>query len=189
MLVSDNVPFNSLEFKEFAESWNFSVKTSSPSYPKSNGMTENAVKLVKTMLKKARYESQNMYVYLLEYRNTPITGVGLSPSQMLMSRVLKAKLPTVETLLKPKVCKNVKDTLQQVQSKQKMFYDRTAVKLPLLVEKESVWVRKDKLWEPAVVLNKHQAPRSYIVKTESGSVVRRNRGDLRRSSNKFSDKS
>lgn len=181
MLVSDNVPFNSLEFREFAESWNFSVTTSSPNYPKSNGMAENAVKLVKTMLKKASYETQNVYLYLLEYRNTPISGVGLSPSQMLMSRVLKTKLPTVEALLKPKVCKNVKNTLQNVQLKQKMFYDRSAVKLPPLGEKESVWVRKDKVWQPAVVLNKHVTPRSYLVETEAGLVLRRNRGDLRKS--------
>ena len=40
-LISDNMSFNSKEFKRFAEDWGFTQKTSSPTYAQSNGMSEN----------------------------------------------------------------------------------------------------------------------------------------------------
>ena len=36
-LISDNMPFNSQEFKDFAASYEFEVITSLPGYPQSNG--------------------------------------------------------------------------------------------------------------------------------------------------------
>lgn len=47
-VISDNVPFNSTECREFAEKWGFKIITSSPLYPKSNGLAERADKLLKT---------------------------------------------------------------------------------------------------------------------------------------------
>ena len=52
-LVSDNMPFNSKEFDEFAKEWGFKQTTSSPTYAQSNGMSEKAVQNVKRILKKA----------------------------------------------------------------------------------------------------------------------------------------
>ncbi|KAK9692555.1 Integrase zinc binding domain [Popillia japonica] len=37
ILICDNMPFGSFEFKKFADSWNFRIVTSSPRYPRSNG--------------------------------------------------------------------------------------------------------------------------------------------------------
>ena len=42
-LVSDNMPYNSREFKDFASSWGFKLTTSSPTYAQSNGLSERAV--------------------------------------------------------------------------------------------------------------------------------------------------
>ena len=36
-LVSDNMPYNSKEFKHFASDWGFKLTTSSPTYPQANG--------------------------------------------------------------------------------------------------------------------------------------------------------
>ncbi|XP_023806683.1 uncharacterized protein K02A2.6-like [Oryzias latipes] len=53
-LFSDNGPqFSSSEFADFAKDWGFRHITSSPNYPKSNGLAESSVKTVKTLLKKA----------------------------------------------------------------------------------------------------------------------------------------
>ena len=38
VLMSDNMPFNSKAFHEFATEWNYDLVTSSPRYPQSNGM-------------------------------------------------------------------------------------------------------------------------------------------------------
>ena len=52
---SDNGPqYSSATFKEFAETWGFKHVTSSPEYPKSNGMAERHVQTVKQILTKAK---------------------------------------------------------------------------------------------------------------------------------------
>ena len=45
--------FSSREFAEFASSYGFEHRTSSPYYPQSNGMVERAVKTVKKLLKQS----------------------------------------------------------------------------------------------------------------------------------------
>ena len=49
-LISDNMPFNSREFRVFAENWGLKVTISSPTYPQSNGLSEKAVQTVKRIL-------------------------------------------------------------------------------------------------------------------------------------------
>lgn len=66
-LISDNMPYNSREFKQFATDWGFKLTTSSPTYPQSNGLSEKAVETVKRILKK----TGDQYIGLLKYRNTP----------------------------------------------------------------------------------------------------------------------
>ena len=53
VVISDNGPqYASQEFRMFAREWNFVHDTSSPHFPQSNGQSENAVKVVKNLLKK-----------------------------------------------------------------------------------------------------------------------------------------
>ena len=52
-LIADNMPFNSVKFKDFANKWEFEVVTSSPHYPKSNGLVERNIQTVKQLLRKA----------------------------------------------------------------------------------------------------------------------------------------
>ena len=40
ILISDNAVFNSAEFQQFSQQWNFEHITSSPNYPQSNGQEE-----------------------------------------------------------------------------------------------------------------------------------------------------
>lgn len=48
----------------------------------------------------------------------------------------------------------------------------------------SMYNHVQKKWEPGFVLNQHESPRSYLVESQSGEIVRRNRVDLRKSLNK-----
>ena len=65
-----------------------------------------------------------------------------------------------------------------VQQKQKTYYDRSSHSLAQLEKGECVRVEQEKMWKPAVVVEKANTPRSYIVETPEGRRYRRNRSQL-----------
>ena len=87
-VIADNMPFNSLKFKSFASDWEIEVVTSSPHYPKSNGLVERNVQTMKRLLKKADESKQDAFLALLEFCNSPISGMEVSPAELLMGRKL-----------------------------------------------------------------------------------------------------
>lgn len=177
-IIADNMPFNSKMFRTFAQSYNVKVNTSSPTYSQSNGMAERSIQTVKNLLKKAHSEGKDEYIALLEYRNTPIANCEYSPAQLLMSRMLRDKIPTQPKLLEPRVAENARQQLIERQKVNKLEYDKNAKTMSQLQTGDSVRYRQDKTWEPAVVVNQHQSPRSYIISTETGQTLRRNRRHL-----------
>ena len=90
--VSDGGPqFASAEFKQFAKDWGIEHKMSSPYYPRSNGLAENAVKVVKRLLGKAADRGEDKYLALLAYRSSPLES-GKSPAELLFGRTLRTRL-------------------------------------------------------------------------------------------------
>ncbi|XP_046557148.1 uncharacterized protein K02A2.6-like [Haliotis rubra] len=86
-IVSDNGPqYASEEFREVVQKWNIEHITSSPLYPQANGLAEKSVQTVKRLLLKAKQSGGDPYWSLLAYRNTPLSEMGSSPAQLLMSR-------------------------------------------------------------------------------------------------------
>ena len=85
-------------------------------------------------------------------------------------------------MLEPHVSTNVKEKLKHKQTTQKKYYDRTAKNLPPLNPNDTVRYQGKQTWEPAVILDRHSAPRSYNIKTAEGRVLRRNRRHLRKTS-------
>lgn len=125
VVISDNVPqYATAEFKDFAESWEFKHTTSSPGHAQSNGQAERTIQTIKNLLKKSVCNNGDPYISLLEYRNTPVEGVGLSPAQLLMGWWLKGKLPTSISLLTPEGTVQVRRQLEEKREKQKLYFDR-----------------------------------------------------------------
>ena len=97
-VITDNGPqFVAQDYAKFAVEWDFQHVTSSPRYSQSNGKAESAVKIAKTCLKKALKEGSDVYLAMLEWRNTPDPD-GASVVQKLMSRRTRTCLPTPEIL-------------------------------------------------------------------------------------------
>ena len=91
---SDNGPqFSSHLFKEFAEEWNFTHHTSSPTNPCSNGQAESAVKIIKGLLTRSKYAGEDPYLALLAYRSTPVGSYLRSPGEMLSQHALHTTVP------------------------------------------------------------------------------------------------
>ena len=71
-LVSDNGPqFASQDFRKSVDCWGIEHVLTSPYHPRSNGKAESAVKTTKTLMAKAAHSGSDLFLMLLEYRNTP----------------------------------------------------------------------------------------------------------------------
>ncbi|GFS21254.1 Pol polyprotein [Elysia marginata] len=123
-IVSDNGPqFTAEKFQQFAKRWNILHKTSSPGHPQSNGRAEAAVKIIKTLMKRATNAETDPYEGLLELRNTPRQDVGLSPAQIMFGRSTRSMLPS-----RPEQRKLADQTFQDRRehrrSSSKKYFDR-----------------------------------------------------------------
>lgn len=173
---SDNArQFDNYEFRNFAKEYKFKWSTSSPKYPQSNGQAESAVKMIKGIMKK----SEDPFLGLLAYRNTPLS-CGVSPAQLMMGRQLRENLPIHDRNLKPILLDQdkIKKHMQREKENQERDYNRRhRVKvLSDLEEGKRVWIVNEK--REGMVLTKRTEPRSYNVITDQGTILRRNRVHL-----------
>ena len=174
LLTDNGRQFVSREFKLFSQEWNFTHLTSSPYYPKSNGLAENAVKQVKQLLEKSKKDGSNVMLGLLNLRNTP-RELMRSPAQCLMSRRTRTTLPTSTKPLKPKPLSTIhtQKHLQMARQRQKKYHDKTARDQRPLRPNEVVRLQTDKGFKKlAVVKSQRDTPRSYVVTSEGADYVR-----------------
>ena len=80
------------EFRELSRKYNFEHVTSSLYHPKSNGLAEKYVQVVKQIFEKARLDRQDPLLEILEYRSTPL-DIGYSPAELLQGRLLRSVMP------------------------------------------------------------------------------------------------
>ena len=181
-VVSDNSPFGAAEFTAFAERWEFKHTTSSPRYPQSNGRAENAVKTAKHLMIKATESGSDPLLALLDWRNTPSEQLGLSPAQLRFDRRTRTRLPTADALLSTPASTSAKRALTEAKRRQASYYDRGARRRPTLPVGQTVRVRYDESdWRKAEVA-RVLPHRSYDVRFEDGSTLRRTSRHVRFSS-------
>lgn len=171
-LVTDNCPqFTSLEFQQFSRDWEFVQVSSSPHHHRSNGKVESAVKVAKSLLKKALKDNKDPWLAMLDQRNTPTESLAASPAQRLMCHRARTRLPTATSLLYPKVPESVPEKLKLKRHKVKWYHDRSTRTLPELEIGQEVWVvplQKNETWKQGTCLEK-LSDRSYLVKPEGNS--------------------
>ena len=181
-LISDNGPqYSSAQFADFTKSYGINHVTSSPIYPQSNGLAEKSVQTVKNLITKCKATGDDIYLALLDLRNTPRDDVTGSPMQRLQGRRAQTRLPIAESQLIPKQMKpaEIHDKMMEYRKKQKIYYDRSAKPLKPIQTSDSIRVHSPKGWQPAELIDKHELPNSYVIKAGSqGRLWRRNRKDL-----------
>uniref|UniRef100_A0A673G6N8 Integrase catalytic domain-containing protein n=1 Tax=Sinocyclocheilus rhinocerous TaxID=307959 RepID=A0A673G6N8_9TELE len=180
-IVTDNGPqFRSQLFADFTEAYEITHVTSSPYYPQANGMAERAMKIAKTILRQ-----ENPVLALLSYRDTPTEPTRESPAKLLMGRKLRTTVPTFKQNLKRRFPNIIKVKLNDARAKgaNERAYNRrySARPLPSLQKGDKVRVKTDaeKQWKTTgVIMKSAGTPRSLVVKTSEGDVIRRNRQHL-----------
>ena len=178
VLISDNGPqFSSQEFKNFAREFDFKHETSSPRYPQSNGMSERAVQTAKRII-----NTEDPVVSLMNYRATPHSSTGYSPSQLLYGRQIRTKLPVSPDSLKPNWPEksSVESNDKYAKQQHAKYYNKAhgVRTLPKLSTGQYARVKLDhegKWSKPVEIIGNAHTPRSYVLKANDGKVFRRNR--------------
>lgn len=180
-LISDNGrQYDSAEFKNFAKVWEFDHITSSPHYPQSNGFIERTIQTIKNTLIKAKKSNMDSRMALLTLRTTPIDSKIPSPAELLSGRKMRGNLP-MHTPSKYGQKDQVFEHFQHKQGTQKKYFDQHSTELSPLMTGQYVRFQDHVtgLWNPATVVGKCPEPRSYMIETPNGSVLRRNRRHIR----------
>lgn len=157
--------FNSCSFRKFALDYDFVHILSDPFYPQGNACAERAVQVAKRLLRQ-----DDPWAALMAYRSTPLDTTGFSPSQLLMGRSIRTKLPTLPFNLIPQwpdfdvVKKN--DAQMKLASARGFNERKGAKKLPPITEGQYARIRLplDKTWsEPNQILERRNES-SYAVR-------------------------
>jgi transposase InsO family protein len=190
VLWSDNGPqFTSHKFQAFLKDWNVVHKVSSPRYAQSNGKAEAAVKSCKKLLKASwtgkSGNDNRLCRALMSYRNTPSRRDQLSPAQKLYGHPVQDTLPTHRRSFAPEwqrlpadAAQHADDALQTAQT----YYDQRSHELSDLNVGSHVAVQDHttKLWDIYGIISEISPHRRYFIRTESGTVLVRNRRFLRK---------
>ena len=96
-LESDNgSPFNSTDFRNFAEEMGFKHHRVTPEHPRANGETERFMKVLNKTEQIAHSEGRSsnaaIQYMLMGYRSTPHPATGYCPYEALMKRNVRTKL-------------------------------------------------------------------------------------------------
>ncbi len=189
-------PFKGHEYKRFLERWDIQPRLSAAYYPQSNGRAELAVKVAKRIIlgnSEVNGDINNELVSraLLQHRNTPLQGIGLSPAQILYGRNLKDCLPSQQEALSVRSeWRNAADererALRNRHVKAVECYNEHTKDLPELQERDYVVVQNQdgnhpKRWDKTGRVVGKLPFRQYRIKMDgSNRVTLRNRKFLRK---------
>lgn len=175
-IIADNMPFGSFEFASFCRTFDIELVNTSPTYSQANGFIEKGVGIAKSLLKKSSENRNELWLALLEYRNTPLKEVNASPTELLMSRKTRTLLPAKIQLFDPSVVPSIRQNIHYRNARSKRYYDRRGVSVKNEFNVgQNIWFKNGRYgWVPGIIMSKFGTPRSYWIKLENGSVLRRN---------------
>jgi len=98
-------PFASHNIQRFLRDWGVRWRQSSSYYPQSNGRAELAVKTAKRILQENTSANGDIHTdrvarALLQYRNTPLQLLNVSPAHLLYGRTLRDHMPSISDALR-----------------------------------------------------------------------------------------
>lgn len=123
VITSDNVPFGSEEFTAWCKQLGIKHRKIMPLWPAANGQVEWFDKTLEKTIRIALVEGENwrseLFVFLMNYQNTPHFSTGVSPASLMMNRHIRTKIPCLDLSRPPKLlqiaCSN--DNLRKAKAK------------------------------------------------------------------------
>ena len=183
-VITDNGPqFTSTVFSAFAETWMFHHKTTSPYRPQANGMVESAVKTANMLIRTAEHSGGDVWMAMLDFRNTPSQGMATSPAQRMFNRRTQTSVPISASLLQPVVTTaSDEEDRKKLTEQQCKYYKSASTPLQDLAVGQRVWLHPatvgGKENVAGQISKKREEPRSYDIELDTGKILRRNRGEM-----------
>ena len=180
--------FMSKQFQNFLRQWGVKHKTSSPRNPQSNGRAEAAVKsmknLITTTIRGRSLDADKLGRALLQYRNTPSTKDGLSPAQKLFGHQMQDRVPVHRRAfakVHQQAIELAEERRKRYKAKEAEYFNQHAHDLPELKPGQpvAVWNPETRLWDIKGMVVLRLKHRKYLIKTNSGRQLTRNRRFLR----------
>lgn len=160
-----------MEFQKFCSEHSKELRTSSPRYPQSNGISEHALQKLKQLLRKVESEPKDVSELLLEYRYITIPQLGAVLCELLMSRSICSKFSINNSKLRPKVQTNISVKQQKYKQNYKNNYDQTACDKDDFKKGDKVLLRAGSKWITGIVRAKgNNSSKSYLVQGPNGAV-------------------
>lgn len=129
----------------------------------------------KALLKKCQQDNEDIQIALLAARN--ISRLGLHSAVRLFGRPTRTTLPTAHTEKKA----DTRNALEEARWKQNEYADRIRPGKLEFSPSRNVRIRTGhRQRKGGTVVTNHETPRSVIIKTSDGSVLRRNNIDIHR---------
>ena len=182
--------FTAQEFQNFIQTWGIKHRISSVNYPQSNGRAEIGVRTAKRIIAgnidaEGSTDTNKVMKAVLQYRNTPIPELGLSPAQLLLHRQLRDSIPAHPTRYRLH-----KEWVTSAEEREKAFgrrnlrlqteYNCHASPLPPLTVTSGVRINEKGKWEKTGRIVEALPNRQYRIRMDgSGRVTLRNRRFLR----------
>ena len=128
-VVHDNgPPYNSAKWREYAKEKGFRLKPCTPEHPKSNSIVERfmgvLVKTVHVAVAMGKDPEIEVQRRLMNYRNTPHPSTGKSPSELMMGRRLKTKIPAKLAASDTQAHQEAKEKDRATRLERKVIYDK-----------------------------------------------------------------
>lgn len=133
------------------------------------------------MFKKAMIDHSDANIALLNYRNTPLDGIGVSPAQLLMGRVLRSRLPITNNALKPRAVGSKVAEITARQSVQKKYFDNHArpERREYVSGNQVRYLDHKGAWRPGIIANEaDNTGRSFNIVNKDNRTIRRNRNHM-----------
>lgn len=128
-VIHDNgPPYNSEEWRKYARKVGFSTSPCTPEHPQGNGCAEkmmaSIVKLTHASLAEGKDPKKEITQWLLNYRNTPHPSTKKTPTELMMNRKVRTKVPVY---IPPSTTSSHREAQQNdtaPRQKQKQYADR-----------------------------------------------------------------
>ena len=181
VLRTDNgPPMNSHEFAQFADYLGFKHRRIIPLAPQSNGQVERMNQSLEKVLRTAKIEGKNwkqeLYTFLRAYRNTPHPSTNRTPSELLLHRSVKTRMPDLSLQCPdtPLTDYDVRERDTAAKAAMKSYADRRRnASHKMLQIGDAVLLKVPKIDK----LSSYYDPRPYIITAVKGTMITARRGE------------